>query len=52
LRFPSRAISRKNESMENETGPQQPPKSFLRWATTRPQSYVVYLVCLILVWML
>jgi hypothetical protein len=23
----------------------------LRWATTRPQSYVVYLVCLILIWM-
>lgn len=43
--------------MENQTGPrpqpQKPqPKSFLRWATTRPQSYVVYLVCLILVWTL
>jgi hypothetical protein len=45
------------DGMENQTGPQaQPqkpqPKSFLRWATTRPQSYVVYLVCLILVWTL
>jgi hypothetical protein len=36
--------------MENETGPQAPPKNLLRWATTRPQSYVVYLICLILVW--
>jgi len=43
--------------MENETGPRTqpekpPPKSFLRWATTPPQSYVVYLVCLMLVWVL
>ncbi len=43
--------------MENETGPRtQPekpqPKSFLWWATTPPQSYVVYLVCLMLVWVL
>jgi hypothetical protein len=38
--------------MDNDTGPQRQPKNFLRWATTRPQSYVVYLVCLILVWML
>jgi hypothetical protein len=38
--------------MENETGPQSQSKRLLRWATTRPQSYVVYLVCLILVWML
>jgi len=29
----------------------QPPRQ-PRWATTRPQSYVVYLVCLILVWSL
>jgi hypothetical protein len=45
------------DGMENQTGlqaqPQKPqPKSLLRWATTRPQSYVVYLVCLILVWTL
>jgi hypothetical protein len=38
--------------MENQTGPGPQPKSFWRWATTRPQSYVVYLVCLILVWAL
>jgi hypothetical protein len=38
-----------NRAMESETGPQAPPKSLLRWATTPPQSYVVYLVCLILI---
>jgi hypothetical protein len=38
--------------MENETEPQNQPRRFLRWATTPPQSYAVYLVCLILVWML
>ena len=48
---------KQNDGMENETGPRtQPekpqPKSFLRWATTPPQSYVVYLVCLMLVWVL
>jgi hypothetical protein len=30
--------------------PQDEPKSFWRWATTPPQSYVVYLIALILVW--
>jgi hypothetical protein len=55
LFFPCRFAHK--DDMENQTGPQpQPqkpqPKSFLRWATTRPQSYVVYLVCLILVWTL
>lgn len=25
---------------------------FLRWATTPPQAYAVYLVCLVLVWVL
>jgi hypothetical protein len=39
-----------NRGMESETGPRAPPKSLLRWATTPPQSYVVYLVCLILIW--
>jgi len=38
--------------MENETGPQSQPKSFLRWATRPPQAYAVYLGCLILVWLL
>jgi hypothetical protein len=32
--------------------PEKTPKDLLRWATTPPQSYAVYLVCLILVWML
>jgi hypothetical protein len=41
-----------NLGMENDTGPRAPPKSLLRWATTPPQAYVVYLVCLILIWML
>ncbi|TMJ21025.1 MAG: hypothetical protein E6G93_11635 [Alphaproteobacteria bacterium] len=36
--------------MENEKGPPQKPKSFLQWATTPPQAYAVYLICLILVW--
>ena len=39
----------KNE-MENETGPAGKPKSFFQWATTPPQSYAVYLICLVLVW--
>jgi hypothetical protein len=26
------------------------PKSFWQWATTPPQSYLVYLIALILVW--
>ena len=32
--------------MENETGPS---RSLWRWAITPPQSYAVYLVCLILI---
>jgi hypothetical protein len=32
--------------MENETGPS---KSLWRWAITPPQSYAVYLVCLIVI---
>jgi hypothetical protein len=28
------------------------PKSFWRWATTPPQSYAVYLIALVLVWLL
>jgi hypothetical protein len=34
--------------MENQTGPTG-PKSLVQWATTPPQSYVVYLVALFLV---
>jgi hypothetical protein len=45
------------DGMENTTGPERPPqkpqpKTFLRWATTPPQSYAVYLACLILVYAL
>lgn len=28
------------------------PKTFWRWATTPPQSYAVYLIALVLVWLL
>ena len=35
--------------MENETGPAAAIRSFARWAITPPQSYAVYLVCLILI---
>jgi hypothetical protein len=27
-------------------------RRFLRWATTPPQAYAVYLICLVLVWVL
>jgi hypothetical protein len=56
LFFPLRLTHK--DSMENdppgqsETAQPEKKKDLLRWATTRPQSYVVYLVCLILVWML
>ena len=33
--------------MNDETG----IRRFLRWATTPPQSYAVYLICLVLVWL-
>ncbi len=36
--------------MENEHGPDTALRRLWRWATTRPQAYAVYLVCLILVW--
>lgn len=35
--------------MENETGPAAAIRSFARWAITPPQSYAVYLICLLLV---
>jgi len=38
--------------MANDSGPQGSPKSFWRWATTPPQSYAVYLIALVLVWLL
>ena len=41
-----------NRLMTNDTGPQRNPRSFWRWATTPPQSYAVYLIVLVLVWLL
>ncbi|MFL6790728.1 MAG: hypothetical protein ACJ8EE_06120 [Bradyrhizobium sp.] len=35
--------------MENETGPAAAVRNFVRWAITPPQSYAVYLVCLLLI---
>jgi hypothetical protein len=35
--------------MENEADPATSNKSFLRWAITPPQSYLIYLVCLIVI---
>ena len=35
--------------MEKDTGPATGNRSFVQWATTPPQSYAVYLVCLFLV---
>jgi hypothetical protein len=56
LSFPSGTTSRKNDRMNNETGPSQrpprQPRTLWSWATTPPQSYAVYLVCLILVFLL
>jgi hypothetical protein len=37
--------------MDNQP-PGNPVRRFLRWATTPPQAYAVYLVCLVLVWVL
>ena len=36
--------------MANGTDPNGNPKSFWRWATTPPQSYLMYVIALILVW--
>jgi hypothetical protein len=38
-----------NHGMAKEPGPATPPKSFVQWAITPPQSYAVYLVALFLV---
>ena len=35
--------------MTKDTGPQGNRTSFWRWATTPPQSYAVYLICLFLI---
>ncbi len=37
--------------MSDETGQPGPFRRFVRWATTRPQAYGVYLICLVLVWL-
>jgi hypothetical protein len=38
--------------MENDTDPKPQPKGLVQWATTPPQSYAVFLVCLLAVWLL
>ncbi|MFB9265265.1 hypothetical protein ACFFWD_19245 [Bradyrhizobium erythrophlei] len=38
--------------MDNDPGPQGPIPRFLQWAIKPPQSYAVYLICLILVFTL
>jgi hypothetical protein len=35
--------------MENDTGPASGIRGIVRWAITPPQSYAVYLACLVLV---
>jgi hypothetical protein len=37
--------------MANQTDPDKPSQTWFKWATTPPQSYAVYLILLILVWM-
>ena len=41
-----------NDAMDKEIGPSQQRRNFLSWATTPPQSYAVYLICLVLVFVL
>ena len=35
--------------MDNDAAPTSPVQRFMQWATKPPQSYAVYLVCLILI---
>ncbi len=37
--------------MDDETGVSGVFRRLVRWATTPPQAYVAYVVCLILVWL-
>ena len=37
--------------MANASDPDPPSRKLFKWATTPPQSYAVYLVLLILVWL-
>jgi hypothetical protein len=48
----SLCISRRfeqNHRMENQNGPAEAIKGFVRWAMTPPQAIAVYLACLFLV---
>jgi hypothetical protein len=38
--------------MENQNGPAAPNRSLWRWAITPPQSYAIYLGCLVLIFVL
>ena len=38
--------------MDNQAPDNGGIRRFLRWATTPPQAYAVYLICLVLVWVL
>jgi hypothetical protein len=38
--------------MENETGPAAAIRRIVRWAMRPPQSYAIYLVCLVLIFIL
>jgi len=40
---------KQNPGMEKQPDPTAPPKTWVQWAMTPPQSYAVYLVCLFLV---
>jgi hypothetical protein len=40
---------KQKHGMAKEPGPATPPKSFVQWAITPPQSYAVYLIALFLV---
>ncbi|MBR0817505.1 hypothetical protein [Bradyrhizobium liaoningense] len=37
--------------MSDDTGPPRTFKGLLRWATTRPQAWGVYLLAVLLVWL-
>ena len=40
---------KQNPGMEKQPDPAIPPRTWVQWAMTPPQSYAVYLVCLFLV---
>jgi hypothetical protein len=49
LPLPIRSHFTQNPDMEKQPTPTVPPKDWVQWAMTPPQSYVVYLVALFLV---